>query len=304
MPKDDSDTMRSLGESFLDKGFFEINLLSGSMVWINKFVLSSMGYTESQMKNLTIFDLIPRELQGSVSSTISDTMGGKSHKYNIWPLKTADGFILWWYAVLEKDVNPIFWFKGEYLSKTQTQGTEYVNMCVTMNTINSHNDLSTKFEEHVNWATSEIDNLKETDRKVWLAIEDVKRISRGAHAAAEKAANAALENSKYVQDLRKEIGDGFSNQTTEILRLISTDVSHDVRFKSFEEKIEKAAGKAVEKATEAISTQTENAGTDIHLEATKAGKSLTRKISIPIGIITTIFGGIQILIQWYLKSKH
>lgn len=298
----DLDSMRNLGSSLADKGFFEFDLLSGSIAWMNAYSLAMMGYSIEQIQSMTVFDVIPPEFQESVSNVVSDTIAGKNHKYGIWPFRSADGDIVWWYTVREKDDAPLFWYKGELLGKTPKSGPDYAAMCVTMNTINGYNDLSTKLSEHVQWTRGEIERLDQMDEKVWKAIEEVKRIGRGAHAAAEKAANAALQNDKSIKDLDSKIDEGFSRQTLEIMRLISTDAGHEERFKAFEAGMEKAAQAAVEKATTAIVKQTEKAGTAIANKAQEAGKGLSRKVSVPVGIIAAIATLIQFIIQHWPKK--
>ena len=46
----DSIVMRELGQSFADRGFFEVNLASGSMEWANNFVLEKYGMTLEQIQ--------------------------------------------------------------------------------------------------------------------------------------------------------------------------------------------------------------------------------------------------------------
>lgn len=297
----DVDSMRNLGASLADKGFFEIDLLSGSLAWMNAYSLESMGYTLDQIRSMTVFDVVPPDFQEAVTNVVSDTIAGKNHKYGVWPFKSADGEIVWWYTVREKDDPPLYWYKAEYLGKTPRSGRDYAAMCVAMNTVNGYNDLHTKLNDHVSWTKQEIDGLKATDEKVWKAIEEVKRIGRGAHAAAEKAANYGLQNEKSIRDMNTNMSEGFSKQTLEIMRLISTDAHHDERFKVFEAGMDKAAQAAVEKATTAIVKQTEKAGNAITDRAEKAGKGLSKKITVPVGIIATVMTIIQLLIQLWMK---
>lgn len=298
----DLDSMRNLGASLADKGFFEMNFTTGQIAWTNEFALAKLGYTAEQAKGLTVFGIVPAEFHEPVTNVISDTLAGKNHKYGIWPFLSSSGEIVWWYTVRERDDAPAFWYKGECLGKTSRGGPDYAAMCVAMATVNGVNDLSVRFSDHVDWTKKEIEGLKETDKKVWGAIEDVKRIGRGAQAAAEKAANAAIENNKKVDDLKSSFEGAFDNQTAEIMRLISTDAAHDARFKAFETSVEKAAQQAVEKAMETISKQTVMAGNAITIKAEQAGKGLSRKVSVPVGIIATIATIIQLVLQLLLKK--
>lgn len=297
----DIDSMRNLGSSLSDKGFFEIDLLSGSIAWMNQFSLDSMGYALDQAQSMTVFDIVPQEFQEAVTNVVSDTIAGRNHKYGIWPFKSGDGNIVWWYTVREKDDPPLYWYKAEFLGKTAKSGKDFAAMCVTMTTINGYNDLSTKFQDHVSWTKTEIEELRATDEKVWKAIEEVKRIGRGAHAAAEKAANAALANDKSIKDMNTNMSEGFSKQTLEIMRLISTDAHHEERFKAFEAGMDKAASAAVEKATAAIVKQTEKAGNVITDRAEKAGKGLSKKVSVPVGIIAAAMTIVQWILNHYFK---
>lgn len=297
----DIDAMRNLGGSLADKGFFEVDLISGQMAWMNECALMKMGYTVDQIQNMSIFDIVPSEFQEAITNIVSDTISDKNHKYGVWPFKSADGGVVWWYTVREKDASPLYWYKGEYLNKTDRSGPDYASMCLTMSTVNNYNDLHVKFQEHVSWTRQEIKDLKDNDEKTWVAIEDVKRIGRGAHAAAEKAANYALANEKSIRDLNDKIDEGFSKQTTEIFRLISTDAAHDARIEAYEKAVESATTKAAEKAVNMITAQAEKAGKTITVKAQEAGKGLSKKVSVPVGIIATVIGIIQLILNHWLK---
>src|SRR5580704_240606 len=137
---DESKTMRELGSNLTEKGIFEINLISGEIPWVNDFVLSKYGMTLNQIQSMTLFDLIPVDHHDALNNFVDDASKGRAQKFSIWPGKTADNKLVWWYITKIKSDHPLHWYKAEYLNTTEKHGSEYASMLAAMDTANSYND--------------------------------------------------------------------------------------------------------------------------------------------------------------------
>jgi hypothetical protein len=292
----DSVVMRELGQSYVDKGFFEVNLGSGAIEWANDFVLSKHGMTLIQIQAMTLHDLIPSEHHDSLNNTIADESNGKSQKFSIWPEMTSDGRLVWWYISKAKDAHPYHWYKAEYLNTTDKSGPEYANMLAAMNTANSYNDLASKFNEHQTWIKGEIKRIDDTTTGLRQGQIEMQEQLKGCLSAANRAANEAMVANKKIDDIKTNIEDQFSKQTTAILNLISTDAIHEQRMASFEIHMKKAASDASTEAVSQISASAEKAGKAITTQAHKAGQGLAKRVTIPVGAIAALFTFLQWLI--------
>ena len=259
----DSIVMRELGQSFADRGFFEVNLASGSMEWANNFVLEKYGMTLEQIQAMTLFDLVPSEHHDALTSSVADETKGRSQKFSIWPGKAANGKLVWWYVTKAKGAHPYHWYKAEYLNTTEKTGPEYASMLAAMQTANSYNDLAARLLDHQEWTQHEI--------------------SRLIH-------------------LKTDMSDQFAKQTTEILRLIGTDTIHEQRMASFETSIKKAASEAAQSAIKEITVSAEKAGKAITVQAHKAGQGLAKKVTVPVSLIAAFAAIAQWLINTYLHK--
>ena len=286
-------SMRSLGESLTDKGFFELDLGSGRVLWLNEFVLSTVGMDLIQAQSLTIYAVVPEEFHDALSGFIADATRGRTSKFYIWPHQTASGEIAWWYFSGVKSEQPIHWFKAEFLNRTKKSGPEFASMCAAMNTANSYNDLFNRLADFQELTKDSMDILNRHYTELKDEQAELREHIAGAVSAATKAANAAMEVSFSMRTFRTDVQEQLAGQTTEILKLIGTDVVHDQRLAAFEEHMRKATDTAVA----AITTQADKAGVAITSQAKKAGDGLSRRITIPIGAIAAI----MTIIQWLIS---
>ena len=300
----DSVVMRELGQSFLDMGFLEMNLESGVIEWANNFVLGKHGMTMQQMQSMTLFDLVPPEYHDALNNNISDESNGKSRKFSIWPKKSADGRLVWWYITKAKSSHPYYWYKAEYLNTTDSMGPEFTNMLAAMNMANSYGDLESKLSEHQIWAKGEIKRLDDKTEGLRQGQVEMQEQLKGCLTAANRAANEAMAANKKIESLTTSIDDQFSNQTTAILNLISTDALHEQRMASFETYMKKAASDASTEAVQQISASAEKAGKAITTQAHKAGQGLAKKVTIPVSLIAAVFTVLQWLINNWPSSHH
>lgn len=294
----DMEEMRNLGRSMLDRGFFELDLMSGRITWVNDFALSKIGMSLDQVQTFTIFDLIHEEFHDILNGFILDATRGRTSKFYIWPNKTSDGSVIWWYFSKIKSNHPTHWFKAEYLNKTGTSGPEHASMCAAMNTANQYNDLFNRLIDFQDLTKVSMDLLNERYQELREEQEALKDQVTGAINAATKAANAAMEVSSSMRTFKEDVQKQLAEQTAEILRLISTDVSHDQRLAAFEAHIKATTDNAVR----IIAVQANKAGEAITMQANQAGNKLSRKITIPVGTIAAIMTILQYIITHWPKK--
>jgi len=283
------ETMRTLGASFQHFGFLEINLVTGHYSWANDFILGKYGLTLNQIQSMTVFDLVPEMFHDDARNMISDHTNGRLHKFSIWPGKSVNNKIIWLYSHKVKAQHPLYWFRTEYLSSTGDFGPEFSSMHAIMNTTNNYNELYHKLLELQGWTQENINRLGQESADIRNSIDSIKDQMRSCLAAANKAANVALENAHTINSFKTDISRELSNHTAEILMLISTDTMHDKRMQIFE-------GYMKETTTKAI--------TAIQDQAEKSGKGLARKVTIPVGAIAAIATLIQWFIQNWPRSLH
>jgi LysM repeat protein len=299
----DSIVMRELGQSYSDKGFFEVNLASGAVEWANEFVLSKYGMTLEQLQAMTIYDLVPTEHHDAVTSSIADESRGRSQKFSIWPGKTASGKLVWWYVTKAKSAHPFHWYKAEYLNITDKIGPEYTSMLASMSTAATVNDLASRLLDHQEWTQGEVNRLDDGLRNLQQGQAEMQEQLKGCLAAANRAANEAVQANTTISHLKDDMENQFAKQTTEILRLISTDTVHEQRMSKFEDSMKKAATEAANSAIRQIAASAEKAGKAITVQAHHAGQGLARKVTVPVGVIAAV----ATLVQWiinYLGAHH
>ncbi|MGH6878647.1 MAG: hypothetical protein ACREHV_14895 [Rhizomicrobium sp.] len=290
--------MRELGQSFIDKGFFEVNLVSGSIEWANEFALTKYGMTLDQLQAMTLYDMVPAEHHEALGSSIADESKGRTQKFSIWPGRSADGKLVWWYVTKVKSAHPFHWYRAEYLNTTEKKGSEYASMLAAMNTANSYNDLATRLAEHEEWTQHEIKRLDDGMATLHQGQIEMQEQMRGCLSAANRAADQSMANNQAIFTVKNGMDDAFAKQTTEILRLIGNDAVHDARLEAFENHMKKAAGEAAASAVKEISVSAEKAGKALTTQAQKAGVGLARKVTVPVGVIAAV----ATIIQWIINN--
>lgn len=278
--------MRDIGRSLSDKGFFEIDVVTGTVTWANEFALKKYGFSLSDITSMTVFDLIPEEFHDSVRNVISDLQSDRGFKFTIRPGKNSEGRLVWWYSVRVKSRNPYTWFRSEYLNTTDAQGAEYASMAAAMQTTNSYNDLYNRIQELQGWTEEQVERLDKKDAELEARFSEFAEDLKQTKKFAETAANAGLEVKQAMINFQGHVTDEMAKQTAEILRLISTDAMHDKRIEAFEKHV---------KATTATAMNA------ITVKANEAGSGLTRKVTIPVGTIAAIATILQWILQHWFK---
>jgi uncharacterized protein YdcH (DUF465 family) len=287
--------MREVGRDFDDQGFVEINLVSGTIEWANNFLLDKLGYTLKQFTTMTLFDAVPQEYHDTLRDSIADHQKNHSIKFEILPIGTADGEIAWWQAVTYKQESPLVWMKTEYINKIKH--IDSTLMSVLYKIVHEYNELMIRLSEHEKTNNSRFNTIDATVHQ----IND--RLNR-AYAASQTAADEAIKANAGIKALKSEMDEALSRQTTEILRLIRTDSSIGERLKIYEAGVQAVTEQAAKKMAEEITKQAQSAGTEITNQAKTASKGISRRVTIPLGVIAGAFLALQwVITHWDQITK-
>jgi hypothetical protein len=272
----------------------EINLMTSNVSWVNDFFLEKTGYTLDQMSTMSLFDIVPENLHDRIRDNIADRIAGKRPELSILPIKTTDGRIAWWYVNWLRTDYPLTWAQGDHVQTTQQEGSAFIFMQTAMTTANGYMSLQNQIHDLRQWTENQVGRLDEEDRAIKMVLSGLEEKLRHATEASRNAANYALENSKSIELMRKEMSKGFENfegefskHTTEILRLIGTDAAHDKRFIKFEKNVKMTTDLAIQSIT---------------MHAAKAGRGMSKKVVIPVSVIAAIATIAQYLVQWWVKT--
>lgn len=267
-------------------GAVELDLMSGSVTWVNEYALERLGYTLDQIQSMSVFDLVPEFAHGALQDMISDKTTRKSidtHALTrIWPLKTTTGKIVWWAIMKSRTEFPIIWAYGNHIQTTPVGGMSYSFMQAFMNAVNNQAGMSMEVTGLKEWATSQIERLDEADHQLKARLVELEGKMEETIAAAKLAASMSTSTNELVRNLKDSV-DKFEG---ELLKLIGTDSVHDKRIDAFEKHMQMTTSLAVK---------------SIEMQAAVATKGMSKKIVIPVSVIAAIVALIQFLLEHYWK---
>lgn len=291
--------MKELISSTPSRGVFEIIEKDGSVSWVSDLILEQTGYSLSEISSMSLVNLSPDSLSSRVSATVS--LSGDLIRTSIWPIVTTSGTVSWWYVNNESSDAISRWYSAQLMAHTNKIGEDFVRMCVIMDILNSHNDMNSRVNHHEKWVDEEISELKKFDRSVQDTLSSIKSQQNHVISLAKSAANGSMTVSANLKSLQKRVESGFSEQMTEILRLIRTDVIHDERINAFDMHMKEVA----ENAMKTMKNTADETAAEFKSKAVEAGKGLTRKVTVPVGVVAAVMSGIQWLINnWDKLSPH
>ncbi len=293
--------VRELGREMKDRGVLEVDTSSGSIEWMNQFALDTMGYTAEQIGSMSVFDISPEKFHDRVREDIVEDAAGRVRKFYVMPSRTAEGKVAWWYVLQTRVAGTRHWAFAEHIQTTPQSGPPFAFMTMQMDIVNSRASTDMRLGELDDWVQQEISRIDGDVGTVRSQVLEVKGLLEKAEAAALSAAaestaakNASLatqqEMKRYAtkEELESHFSkfDQFEEESTkttlEILRLIKSDAAQQERLKTYEEHVRKTTETAV-KAIEA--------------QASKSGKGLSRKVTVPLFVITTLAMVLQYVIQ-------
>lgn len=289
--------MKELASSRPNRAVFEIIEKTSEISWASDFALSITGYGLDEIVHMTLVNLAPEFLASRVSSTWTSI--GDSTRSLIWPIRSADKTVTWWYATTEASESGIRWFSAQLISRTDSVSEDYVRMYVLMDILNSQHDLTARLSDHEKWTQNEITELRRTDQAISQALESIRNQQKHIISISKNAADGTMETRQLLKSLRSEMDDGFTNQMVEILKLIQTDALHDERIEAFDKHMKNVAQQAMTTMQESAHATAK----EFQSKAVEAGKGLTRKVTVPVGLVAALMSGIQWLITNWDKLK-
>lgn len=218
-------------------------------------------------------------------------------KFFIWPGKTGEGKIIWWYVFQTETHHPTHWSYADLIQTTDDQGVAFAFMRTAMATTNSYGQLHYRVNEMDTWMKNQVQRLDVIDSDIKQSISTINQKMQHAINAATKAADQSLITGKALSNLEislknhsSNMEDRFSAHTGEIIRLMSNDTLHDKRIETFESHVRETTELAVKAIT---------------IQADSAAKGLSKKVAIPVSGIAALATLCQWVIQnWPWISKH
>lgn len=278
--------IRSAGDSLQDSALVEVDLLTGELVWANRFYLERMGLSLSQLRTMTVFDLMPAAFHEAAREALADKSSGRPFRPEIWPSRIAGSdMVAWWYVCQARTVLHRHWSWMELIQETDVSGPGYAFMRVQMTVLSAQVRDRARVDELEAWTHTEVDRLGRDVADLRRDVLDATYAARAAAASSEKAQKAAEEVKAEIGSIKTELVTQFrelKNHESEILRLISSDVGHDKRLQAYESHMRTTSDLAVEAIRKA---------------ASDGGRGLSRKVTIPVSLIAALATLIQYLIS-------
>lgn len=281
--------VRESGRATEDRAVLEVNMAVGAFSWANEFALRTLGYTPEQLTSMSVFDVAPEQFHERIREEMTEAVDGKPRRFSVRPMRTSAGTVCWWYVYQVRSHIPLQWMFAEHIQDTPTEGPEFSFMSMQMDTVNSQASLEARMEDLDEWVREQVQRVDGDVHEVRRKMDDLIGKTDAAIRAAKNAAENALDAKNAANGLKAELDDHFerfddsqSRHTTEILKLISTDTLHEKRIQTFEEHVK---------------TTTEVAVRAIEAQANRAATGLSRKVTVPVGLIALMATAIQLAIQ-------
>lgn len=279
---------REQGKSMKDRALFEMNASIGSYSWVNEYGLEKLGYSMEEFLSMSVFDLSPEKFHERLRSEIAD-LEERPKRFSVRPMRAASGHICWWYVHQTKIQPPVQWLYAEHIQDTPPSGVEFAFMSMQMDAMASQAALEARIENLDDWVRDEIGRLDGDMSRLHNGHQELidrmdfakNAASRAADSSAD-ARNAAKAVQSELNDIVRRMEESQSRYTEEILKLISSNTLNDRRIQAFEDHV---------RATTELAVRT------IESQADRSGRGLTRKVTIPVGVIAAVAAVIQIAIQ-------
>jgi len=255
-----------------DSRVFEVSLTSGCITWANPAAEGACG----KIVGASLHGMVLQTHRDRLLEVISEAMAGKVHRRTIWPVRSGPD-VLWWESSIIETSGDLVWVACRAVITTPASGGVYdiaeaMSAAAALCASSACEILELRKE-----MSSTVESFKEED-------SETKSHIKAAIRAAGKAADAAMENASALDRLNASISVGFEEHTVEILKLISTDAMHDARMKAFEEHVKKTTTSAVK---------------SIVSQADKAGRGLSKRVTVPVGVIAAVLTFIQwLIVNW------
>jgi hypothetical protein len=274
---------------------FEVNLDQERFTWANDFVLTKLGCDLSKLQSLSIFEFIQPQFHDQLRIAIQNTLTGDPQQYFIWPSKSLNNTIIWWYNTFFKLEAPIYWMQVECINNTEDGGHTFAFMKMQMEALNRQWELNNRLghltkstEGKIQGLGREVQGLQNHLTKIENSVENVKTAAKNALEHAGISRDTSLAVQTQIKKTFSDYEDSQARHTEEILKLITTNVIHDRRMDAFETHIKNSTDIAIQ----SIQNQTD-----------KASKGISRKITIPLSTLAAVGTAAQWIIQHWVTIK-
>lgn len=267
----------------------EVDLTSGCITWANESAVTACPRHGGELVGMSLHGLIAESHREKLLEVMSEATSGNVYQKTLWPVSGGTK-VYWWSAELLEAPEPgedLAWFYCRTASVTDPSGGSYdvasissEGMLSAAAALGHARASSLSLTKHMKAVKDEVSSLRDEDEKT---RENIKAAIRAAGAAAD----AAMANKAATDALISRVSEQFDMHTVEILRLISSDAANDARMKVFEDQVKKTTALAIRSV---VST------------ADKAGRGLSKRVTIPVGVIAAVLTFIQWLItNWPRK---
>lgn len=258
--------MRQQGAQLSDEGFIEDNLMDASVRWANAFTLDILGYTPEEFAELGVIDLIPDFLGEELNARI----GGKRSKYFVIALKTAQEKLSWWLAHDVGEEYPLHWARARYLMTTEPEGDLFTLMRIVLEVGNVSGELHHVHEQVEEWIRSEIMRLDASDKALRVDFSNLSQKVSASISIAKQAVDLGMQTGQEVRKLGETLDGLELRVSTEIMRLIGQDAAYDSRLEHFRKQ---------------LADEAKRASATIEASAQTAGKTVGKKVAMPVGVL-------------------
>lgn len=286
--------MRDIGQSsawYATQAMFETNVSDGKISWMNPYALDILGISEIQASHLSLTELAPSTLSGIIAASIVYGIELDRVRNLIWPMRAADGTVVWWYVTKLRATDGMLWSRASLVAKTPESGPEFDSLVAMAETVVNHNELELKFQKYQQRSEREVEILSQMNR-------DLKAHQMGQDSAFNQM-------SREVRELRHFVQNGFSDHTEEILRLISTDKIHSGQIEKFDKHAKETETRTIIRISDQAELKVRAVEDKIDRKAVEAGKAISKKLTLPISIIASVVTATQWIIQhWGEIQPH
>lgn len=281
----------------------EVDLVTGQVRWANDFFLSKTGFDLVQIERMSIFDLVPETFHKETRERLQSS---RTPKFSIFPTLASSGKIVWWFLTPMRQEHAIDWTQGDFVQTTEKDDQAYSFMRFMMVTTNSYGELHGRVDGMDAWMKGEVARIDRNDR-----VQDdwIRSVEEKAVGAAQAAARSADEVRDDVKELKTEFTKAMSivksdqaEHAAEILKLIVNDADFKKRQDEMSDHIKKVMSEATGKATQAMTEATGKATQAITIQATREGRSLSRRIVFPTALVTAMVTLIANIVQYFLNG--
>lgn len=266
-------SMREIGISMSGHGFIEV-VSDDTISWTNEVIEKIIGVSVSGSQ---INYIIPEDFVHDFSIFINNPI-----KKCIIPIKNSNSRISWFYCEIIKKEFGISWIKCSYITNTSFNDSNYIIYYSVSKEMINNIITYKKLEDIIHNNESRFVVMEEKLSSLNSMYEQVIISSSKTYNSARIAADSVMEVSQNIKKYKSEIEENLSKHTEEILKLISTDAHHDEEIKKFKEN----AKIVTDASISTIKTQTKEITT-----------SVSKKIIIPISLISAIAAIFQFIIN-------